>query len=48
MKNPSGSRTIRRRGTKTKVIPGVGAGKQKPPKFKFPRRTKYHPRKVAA
>ena len=34
------SRTRRRAGTKTKVIPG--RGEKKPPKFKFPQRTKYH------
>lgn len=37
------SRTKRRAGTKTKVIPG---GPQfKPPQYRYPRRSKYHPRK---
>lgn len=37
------SRTSRRRGTKTKVVPGKS--ENKPPKFRFSQRTKHHRRK---
>lgn len=40
------SRVSRRSGTKTKVIPGAKMGKNpKLPKYKYPPRSKYHPRK---
>lgn len=42
MKDKSVSRSRRRAGTKSKVIPG--RGENKPTKYRFPRRTFYHRR----